>query len=828
MATTNEYLNQLQKDKQNLVDNLNTMGVESYDNETFTDLAPKVLEVKGKLQTKTTKASESSDVIVNPDTGFDGMSQVTVSKIVASDINNLEASNIKRGTTILGVEGTFGPTSQVKNAVPSTSAQVIVPDEGIEFMSAVNLAAVTSAIDTDIKSENIKSGIDILGVMGTFAGDINIQENKDIEPKTIQQEVLADDGFDAMAKVTVSAVDSSIDSNIQPTNIRKGVSILSVEGSYEPEPNQEKRVSASTGDVIVTPDDGFGGLSKVTVNAVTSSIDSDIKPENIKTGVNILGVSGNLPEFIPESIIINPTTEQQIITPTPGKTAITSITVDPVTNEIDMDIQPENIRVNKTILGVMGEYAGDDVKLQEKEVTPSSIDANTIFPDEGYTGLSRVVVNPVPTDTITITPTQETQTISRDGQLPLSEVIVNGVTSSIDGNIQPENIKQNMSILGVVGTYVGDIQTYFGPLSAGTSSCPGIAKSLLKVPNTILISSTNCNYLFNGCSGLNEHPKLDYSKVVNGDNMFKDCSKMNDLHLLANSFPALTSGRYMFSGDVINTDSHFVFPSIVSANNLFESIKQLPSNFTVELPKATSLKGLFDRIVEISQDTNVYIKLGQDITETSAVFSYSSIGGSITCNLYLDTIDNKEIFMNAKNFLSSSSQFFRNMNVYISDKIKVTDISYFFGSNSYDVGLKSLEMDISNLVTMASCFESVSPERINFLGSAEKLINLQNAFNAFYNKEDFVDFSGIPNLGKAYTQQSSNYASYTLNLSNSTNLTHDSLMNVINGLYDLNLTYNVAGGGTLYTQKLKLGSTNLAKLTDDEIAIATAKGWTVS
>lgn len=828
MATTNEYLNQLQKDKQNLIDNLNTMGVESYDNETFTDLAPKVLEVKGKLQTKTTKASESSDVIVNPDTGFDGMSQVTVSKIVASDINNLEASNIKRGTTILGVEGTFGPTSQVKNAVPSTSAQVIVPDEGIEFMSAVNLAAVTSSIDSDIKSENIKSGIDILGVMGTFAGDINIQENKEIIPTTSQQEILADEGFNAMAKVTVNAVDSSIDNNIQPANIRKGVSILSVEGSYEPEPNQEKTVSASTSDVIVTPDDGFGGLSKVTVNAVTSSIDSDIKPENIKTGVNILGVSGNLPEFIPESIIVNPTTEQQTITPTPGKTAITNITVSPVTNEIDINIQPENIKVNKTILGVMGEYAGDDVTLQEKEVTPSSIDATTILPDEGYTGLSRVQLNPVPTDSLIINPTTTQQTISRDGQLPLGQVTVNAVTSSIDGNIQPENIKQNMSILGVVGTYVGDIQTYFGPLSAGTSSSPGIAKSLLKVPDTILISSTDCSYLFSGCSGLNEYPKLDYSKVVNGDYMFKDCSNINDLHLLANSFPALTSGRYMFSGDVINTDSHFVFSSITSARNLFEGIKQLPSNFTVELPKATSIVNLFNKIAEISQDTNIHVKLGQDITTASSVLSYVSGSGKSVCSLYLETIEDKEIFMNAKQLLSSSAELLRYINVYISDKIKVTDISNFFGSSQYDVGIRLLEMNISNLSTMASCFERVAPERVNFLGSADKLINVQKAFDAYYNSGDFIEFSGIPNLGKAYTQQTANYANYTLDLSESTRLTYNSLMNVINGLYDLNLTYNVAGGGTLYTQQLVLGSTNLAKLTDDEIAIATNKGWTVS
>ena len=67
-----------------------------------------------------------------------------------------------------------------------------------------------------------------------------------------------------------------------------------------------------------------------------------------------------------------------------------------------------------------------------------------------------------------------------------------------------------------------------------------------------------------------------------------------------------------------------------------------------------------------------------------------------------------------------------------------------------------------------------------------------------------------------------------LNLSTSSNLTYDSLMSVINNLYDLNLTYDVANGGTLYTQKFSVGSTNLAKLTAEEIAIATNKGWTVS
>ena len=81
---------------------------------------------------------------------------------------------------------------------------------------------------------------------------------------------------------------------------------------------------------------------------------------------------------------------------------------------------------------------------------------------------------------------------------------------------------------------------------------------------------------------------------------------------------------------------------------------------------------------------------------------------------------------------------------------------------------------------------------------------------------------GFENLGKAYkTTDGANSLIYELNLSYSKKLTHESLMNVINNLYD------IASIG-VKTQKLTIGSTNLAKLTAEEIQIATDKGFSVS
>jgi hypothetical protein len=133
--------------------------------------------------------------------------------------------------------------------------------------------------------------------------------------------------------------------------------------------------------------------------------------------------------------------------------------------------------------------------------------------------------------------------------------------------------------------------------------------------------------------------------------------------------------------------------------------------------------------------------------------------------------------------------------------------------------------DTSKVTGMYSAFcDTQSLKKISQF-NGEKIYTVSDAFIQCY---ALTDFGGILNLGKGYTQKITNYNNYSLRLHDSELLTHESLMNVINNLYDLNLTYDVANGGTLYAQQLVLGSDNLAKLTADEIAIATNKGWNVS
>ena len=128
-------------------------------------------------------------------------------------------------------------------------------------------------------------------------------------------------------------------------------------------------------------------------------------------------------------------------------------------------------------------------------------------------------------------------------------------------------------------------------------------------------------------------------------------------------------------------------------------------------------------------------------------------------------------------------------------------------------------IDTSQVQNFSDAFSSCSS-----LVSIPKL-NCQEANNIFnmvgYCKS-LTTLGGFENLGQNYsTSQSANYSRYKLDLSSSTKLTEQSIINILNNLYDIK-TKGVK------PQQLILGSGNLAKLSEEEIAIAQNKGWSVS
>lgn len=127
-------------------------------------------------------------------------------------------------------------------------------------------------------------------------------------------------------------------------------------------------------------------------------------------------------------------------------------------------------------------------------------------------------------------------------------------------------------------------------------------------------------------------------------------------------------------------------------------------------------------------------------------------------------------------------------------------------------------LNTKNCTVMGAMFnECTSLDTVPML-DASKAMTISGIFNGC---SSLTMLGGLKNLGMGYTTGwDANSISLTLNLSDSPLLTHDSLMNVINNLYDIK-------SKGLKPQMLQLGDTNKAKLTAEEIAIATNKGWNV-
>ena len=226
-----------------------------------------------------------------------------------------------------------------------------------------------------------------------------------------------------------------------------------------------------------------------------------------------------------------------------------------------------------------------------------------------------------------------------------------------------------------------------------------------------------------------------------------------------------SNGTYKAADDNLDGYSEVeVSTSGVDINDYFDLTKKTSGNFISYIKQIPLI------------DTSDY---------TSMSYMFSSCNSLITIPL-----------LNTSKVTNMSSMFFNCSSLTTIpqlDTSKVTNISYMLN------GCKSL-----------TTFPQLDTSKVT------------NISYMLYGCKSLTTLGGFTNLGQAYsTTQSANYGDYTLNLSSSTKITHDSLMNVINNLYD------IAAKG-VKTQQLALGSTNLAKLTVEEVAIGTSKGWSIS
>ena len=161
-----------------------------------------------------------------------------------------------------------------------------------------HLSNIATAIRQKSGVEDTFKPSEMASAIKNISGGEPILEEVVVQPSINEQTISPSADYDGLSQVKIGAVTSAIDSDIRPENIKKGVEILGVTGNIEDKPAdpvlQNKTVEPNIGKQIITADSGYDGLGQVMVNEVTSSIDSNIKADNIKQGVSILGVQGTL------------------------------------------------------------------------------------------------------------------------------------------------------------------------------------------------------------------------------------------------------------------------------------------------------------------------------------------------------------------------------------------------------------------------------------------------------------------------------------------------------------------------------------------------------
>ena len=281
----------------------------------------------------------------------------TISAVTSSVDANITQGNIKAGVTILGVTGNVQPDKpdQTKSCTPTISQQTIEPDTGYELAS-VTVGAVTSAIDSNIVSGNIKSGTTILGVNGSST--VVDTNDGDATAGDIASGKYA---YVKGNKITGSMTVDTLVDNADPTQAQ-----VIVDNNYNFVIINAN--SANNTKQIINPNTNIS-VATTFANAATSL---GLTANKIKSGTTILGVSGSVVELNGETKTVTPTTSSQTITPTgTGKNALTEVTVNAVTSSIDANITAGNIKKDVSILGVTGTYEGSggggsgDVKLFE-------------------------------------------------------------------------------------------------------------------------------------------------------------------------------------------------------------------------------------------------------------------------------------------------------------------------------------------------------------------------------------------------------------------------------------------------------------------------------
>ena len=290
---------------------------------------------------------------------------------------------------------------------------------------------------------------------------------------------------------------------INPQNFETEIGSIT---TSKPEQEKTAALSMSSGNQIISPDDGKV-LSKVTITKPTT-----LMPENIRKDTNIGGVVGTLEEVKPEqekTTDLSMLNGNQIVSPDSGK-VLSKVTITKPTT-----LTPENIKKNIEIGGVVGTL--EEAKPEQEKTANATNSKQIISPDNGKT-LSSVIVEAAPLPNMYNTKYRNINKCLIDEN---NKILILGCDNSIvpsDGSVTSIDEQAFLNCSGLTSVTIPDGVTSIG--YSAFDGCSGLTS--VTIPNSVtsigVSAFQNCrnltsvtipngvtsivNYTFSGCRGL--------------------------------------------------------------------------------------------------------------------------------------------------------------------------------------------------------------------------------------------------------------------------------------------------------------------------------------
>ena len=356
-------------------------------------------------------------------------------------------------------------------------------------------------------------------------------------------------------------------------------------GGGNAKPEEVFDVQPTTSDQTITPTEG-SVFSSGTVHAVTSSIDSNIQPENIKEGVSILGVEGTL---------------------SGGSGGDTP------------DYRYMKGTIDKEGLKAIG-WTDEDILTYEQNKTPHYAWENDLYKVSDENKALYLLDNPNPSSykvnpNIAFIPNKNMKSYFAKSSAFNGMKYIKGIPFYDTSNVTSMSYMfyqcRNLTTIPQLDTSnvtKMDIMFAYSP-------------SLISIPQLNTSNVTSMSQMFEGCSSLISIPQLDTSKVTDMNNMFSNCKNLRNIPLLDTSNVTSMINMFQYCNSLMFIPQ-LDTSKVTDMSDMFSECTNLQAIPKLDTSNVTRMSNMFDYCYSLKKVEGIdFSGLTSNLTQ---LFGYTS------------------------------------------------------------------------------------------------------------------------------------------------------------------------------------------------------------